>query len=256
MSFYRLYRYELSRIGLLTFILALAALLLPQWLLKEETAGMLSNALKRYEDLFLASGSPQLFFILCALLLAGFLLNFYRGYWRSKSIYTLIALPVRREALYFAKLLALLTAFLILIAAELLAIRLGYGYTADRMMLAGQEGPMANGLFLAFLRCDFFRLLLPLNFSRMLSTAALLLAATTGAYYAALCERSRRRLGLTAAVVAFAVILRVIGYRLGESAGSAVYHAEGLYPSSILLLAASAGFVWHSIVLYKKGAIA
>jgi len=64
LSFYRLYRYELSRIGLLTFILALAALLLPQWLLKEETAGMLSYAPKRYEELFLASGSPQLFFIL------------------------------------------------------------------------------------------------------------------------------------------------------------------------------------------------
>lgn len=163
---------------------------------------------------------------------------------------------MRREVLYFAKLLAVLTAFLILIASELLAIRLGYGYTVDRMVLAGQEGPMANGLFLAFLRCDFFRLLLPFSFSRMLSTAALLLAATTGAYYAALCERSRCWLGLTAAAVAFAAILRVIGYRLGESVGSAVYRAEGLYPSSILLLALSAGFIWHGIVLYKKGAIA
>ncbi|WP_438434111.1 hypothetical protein [Gorillibacterium sp. sgz500922] len=257
MTLYRLYRYEFGRMLPLVLGLATATLVLTPWLVRGQTKGWNPySLLTRYEAVLAASGATNLFFLLFVVLLAGFLVQVYREYFRSKGVYTWMTLPADRSALYFGKLLALITAALVLLAAELLAVRLGYGTFSDRMRQAAEREPMTNGLYLAFIRSDYLRLLLPLTPSRILSSAALFFVLLTGVYYAALCERSREWKGLAAVIAVLLYGLRLLSYRLAESGPAHQYQPRTLYSSSLLLILLAAGFVAHSIWLIKKGAIA
>ncbi|WP_040951321.1 hypothetical protein [Gorillibacterium massiliense] len=254
-SFYRLLQHEFQLLLRPVLVLICLAILVPLPLLRGVTKGFTPYAPKmRYEELFASSGAETMFFVMVILLFASFAVVFYGSYWRSKSIYTYLSLPVRREYLYIAKLLAFAICILLLIAAELIGIRWGYSYAIGRLETESGNALMHNGLFLAFVRSDFFRFLFPVSFSRIFSSFSLILSAATGTYYAVLCERSRRFFGLGAVAAALYLILRVASYRLNETV--LYYTAKSLYPSSILLLLLGGFFVWHSIVLYKKGAIA
>ncbi|WP_221469353.1 hypothetical protein [Cohnella nanjingensis] len=253
---YRLLNWEFGRWLGFVALLCAGALLAPLYLLNAAAKdyNVFANH-ARYEDLYAASGCPLLFFLLVLLLCAYFLKTIYAGYWGGKSIYTYLTLPVRRESLYLSKLLVFLVSLLLLIVAQLLSIRLGYALVMDRAS-AYQEGKMImhNGLFLAFVRSDFFRLLLPFHFSRLLSSVSMLLVIATGFYYGVLCERSRKYAGFVMVGTAGLVLYNVLVYRLNEA--SHYMASKSLYPSSLLLLALSGYFVWHSLRWIRRGAIA
>jgi len=208
---------------------------------------------ERYEDVYASSGSILLFLVFLALVCAYFLLTIYADYWGGKSIYTYLTLPVGREALYLSKLTVFVTCLLLLLASQLIGIRLGYSLYADKVASYG-DGTfvMNNGYFLAMIRSEFFRLLLPLSFSRMLSNLAILAALSTGLFYGAICERSRKFFGFAAVAAAAWIVMDAAGYRMGES----IHDNTGLYTSSGLLLALSVFFVWHSLSLIRRGAVA
>ncbi|MBB6735293.1 hypothetical protein [Cohnella zeiphila] len=253
---YRLLNAEFGRWMAFVALLCAGAVLVPLLLLNSAAgdAGSFANH-ARYEDLYAASGCPLLFLLLLALLCAYFLKSVYAGYWGSKSVYTYLTLPVRRESLYFSKLIVFATCLLLLIAAQIVSIRLGYELVAAKAK-AYPAGSLAmrNGLFLAFARSEFFRLLLPLNFSRILSSCSMLLAIATGFYYGALCERSRKFGGFALIAVAAFVLYRAVSFRLDEVAYTTL--PRSLYPSSLALLAFSGWFVWHSLRIMRKGSIA
>ncbi|WP_270171299.1 hypothetical protein [Paenibacillus sp. SYP-B4298] len=213
------------------------------------------TVVERYETLYVSSGAALTCGVYILLLLAYYVRSVYRAYSGSKSIYTFLTLPVRREALYAAKLTTAATALLLLLAAQGAGAWLGYELAAARAFRAGGEGyVMHNGWFLAVIRSEWFRMLLPFSFSRLLSTVAIAAALLTGTYYATLCERSRKLWGEVAVIAAVLLIIRVAGYRMSEP----IYYGEpsGLYWSSALLLLLSAWFIGHSLQLLRRGTVA
>ncbi|WP_027087079.1 hypothetical protein [Cohnella panacarvi] len=242
----------------LRFLAALCAstIVLPLLILNaaaEDYAFYASHA--RFEHLYSSSGCSLLFLGLLLLLCLYFLKSVYAGYWGSKSVYTYLSLPVARESLYFAKLIVFMIGCLLLFAAQLVSIRLGYSLAMNKAETY-MEGRyvMNNGLFLAFARSEFLRVLLPMTFTRILSSLGMLLVIVTGVYYGALCERSRTYIGFVPIAVAGWMLYRTLAYRLNEPIHSAT--STNLYPSSLLFFALSCLFVWHGVRLMKRGSIA
>lgn len=210
---------------------------------------------ERFEDVYVASGGALLFAMLLALACVYFLIVVYADYWGSKSIYTYLTLPARREALYLGRLIVFAGCLLCLLAAQLIGIRLGYALYAAKVGSYGDgQYLMHNGFFLAMIRSAYFRLLLPLSFGRLASSFALFAALATGLYYGAICERSRRYYGLAGLAAACWIAFRSVSYRLGEN--DPYLTTSNLYLGTALLLALSGWFVWHSLYIVKKGAVA
>lgn len=255
-NFYQLLTYECSRLMRETLLLCAAAILVPLLLLKGAIKEYQEfGVIERYEILYHSSGGMTVFFILLGLLIAVFLRNFYAGYWGGKSVYTFLTLPMRRSAVYGSKLASFALAVLMLLAAQLLAIRLGYGLVEDKISSIAQgQYVMANGLFLAFIRSNYLRILLPFSLNGVLSSCALLLTLLTGVYYAALIERSKRYWGFGLIVVAGYLMLKEWGFRMGLP--EFFLDTQDYYIRSFLLLGLSVFFIWHGSRLIKKGAIA
>lgn len=211
---------------------------------------------ERFETLYASSGSIIVFILFFTLLCGWFLKTCYENYARGKSIYTMLALPVKREALYFSKVVSFAIALLALIAAQLLSVLLFYGWFIAGAANADQpELLMHNGLFLAFLRSEFLRILLPLHWQGMLSTFSMFVAVVVGVYYGALCERSKRYWGFIVIWGAAMIMIRMLLYRLEEVRYSPFYDTLNLPLYSGLLLFLCGWMVWHSLHLLKKGAI-
>lgn len=254
---YRLIGNEFAKWLPVVSLLCAAAVIVPLLLLRSRLKDYNEFAVNaRFEDVYASSGSVLLFAVLLALACAYFLVLNYAAYWGSKSIYTYLTLPVRREALYFSRLIVFAGCLLCLLAAQLIGIRLGYAlYIAKVGSYAEGQFVMHNGFFLAMIRSAYFRMLLPLGPGSIASTLSILVAASTGLYYAAICERSRQYYGLAAVAAAFWFVFRTISDRLSEN-GSSYIGTHSLYPNCVLLLALGGFFVWHGLHIVKKGAIA
>lgn len=253
---YRLINIEFAKWIVFIAIVCLAAIITPLIVLQDKLNSFNEYTVNaRFEDLYATSGSAMWFTFFVVLVCAFFLKTVYADYWGSKSIYTYLTLPVKREALYLSKLFVFMTSLLLLLASQLISIRLGYALYAAKVGSYG-EGAfiMHNGFFLAMIRSEYFRLLLPLSFSRMLSSLGILIVAATGIYYGALCERSRKFYGLAAIVATIWITINVIGYRMNED----IHYNElkSLYVSSASLFMLSGFFVWHSLRILRRGAVA
>ncbi|TVY03036.1 hypothetical protein [Cohnella terricola] len=253
---YRLVNIEFAKWLMFIAVLCAAAVILPQIAIQDRLKNYNEFTVNApFEELYASSGGAMLFLVFLALICAYFLVTVYADYWGSKSVYTYLTLPVKREALYFSKVIVFAACLLLLLAAQLIGIRLGYAIYANKVASYG-EGMFVvhNGYFLAMIRSEFFRLLLPLSFSRMLSTFALLAVTVTGFYYGALCERSRKFYGFAAIIAAAWIAISVIGYRMNEK----LHYMEPktLYVSSALLLVLSGFFIWHGLRIVRKGAVA
>lgn len=253
---YRLINVEFGMWLKFLAILCASAIILPLFILNsaaKDYAFYTSHA--RFEHLYSSSGCSLLFLGLLSLLCLYFLKSVYAGYWGSKSVYTYLSLPIPRESLYFGKLIVFVIGCLLLFAAQLVSIRLGYSLVMNKAetYLEGQY-VMNNGLFLAFARSEFFRVLLPMTFSRILSSTGMFLVIVTGVYYGALCERSRTYIGFVPIAAGGWMLYRTLAYRLNESIHSNA--PTNLYPSTFLFFALSAWFVWHGVRLMKRGSIA
>jgi len=209
---------------------------------------------ERFEDIYNASGMP-IVFLLCLLgVIALFIKSFYSAYWGSKSIYTLLTLPVKREILYLSKLCSFAISMLMLLCAQLVGFIMAYCYM-ELKVASYSEGQfdMTNGLFLAFIRSDLMRLLWPYDFVNILSTVSIFIVIIAGVYYIVICERSQRRWGVILMVIVSWLINIVVNIRLDTIFN---YDSLKIILYSATLLVISAACVWHSIVLIKKGAIA
>jgi hypothetical protein len=253
---YRLINVEFALWLRLILILCIAAVISPLILLHSATKNYNEYVVnERFEDVYVSSGCVILFLILCAIACAFFLKTVYAGYWGSKSIYTYLTLPIKRESLYFSKLIVFATCLLLLLAAQLVSIRLGYAVYAARVGSYGDgQFILHNGWFLAIIRSEIFRILLPLSFSRILSSVSIFIVILTGFYYGALCERSRKYWGFVAIVAAVWIVINVLGYRMSEE----IYYnkPKDLYVSSLSLMALSGLFIGHSVSIIRRGAIA
>jgi len=139
-------------------------------------------------------------------------------------------------------------------STQLISVFISYALVSSKQ--AAWEGGkylMNNGLFLAFLRSGFLRILLPLGLEGIVSTVSIFVVIVCSLYYGLLCERSKRFWGFAPIVAVIFLLIRVIAYRVNQSNMSWEY--INLYVYSIILFCFSGLFICHGIKLVKRGAI-
>lgn len=256
-SFYRMFNHEFAAMGRVLAVLCVVLFIATWKLVSDEIADYSEHAVnERFETIIASSGSLTVGLFVFLAFSAYFVIRLYSNYWGSKSIYTLLALPMRREALYSARLLAFFAGMLVLVAMQWLCIRFGYELVADKTSSYGDGSfLMHNGLFLAIARSAELRLFMPVSLGGFFTSIGLLTAWTTGVFYVVACERSRQYWGIVVAAVAAYVMFRAYG-RMTDAMWAYDLTEASLYRYGILMLAFSAWFVWHSIRIYRRGAIA
>jgi len=252
-GFYRLLNFEFSTMSRALLILCLGLITTQAFFINLAMKDYV-NIYNRFEVIYSTSGCIIIFLVYFAVLCVYFLKSIYMYYWGSKSIYTLLSLPVKREVVYFSKLAAFFITFLSFFAAQLISVLLSYSIVVSKVT-GFEEGKylMNNGLFLAFIRSGFLRIILPLTTEGIVSTASIAITIIITIYYGALCERSKRYWGFIFIAAAVFLIIHILNYRMSKP----VYHLEykNLYIYSGMLLSLSGFFLWHSIKLVKTGAI-
>ncbi len=216
-----------------------------------------------YEAFFAASGAEIVFYLAfaaaCGLCIQSVLSNYHGG----KSIYTLMTLPQDRSRVHFSKLLSGMAVFLLLICAQWISAILGYALSAPKIQkVVGKTGPYGtefiwehakNGLFLAFIRSGFFRLLFPLDPESLISTVAVLTGFLCGLYYGILCERSGKHIRILPVAAQIGYIIYILNYRLNTQ--YSMMESRILSLHSVILFASAGFFLWDSIRLVRRGAI-
>ncbi len=252
--FYRLLNYECSEL-LRGVLLLSAALILSNvffFMLELRQPGF---QYQRFEHLYTSSGGPLLFLLFVILLIAFYVKSMYASYWGSKSIYTFLTLPVKRDSLYWSKLLAFLIGFLVLYASQFISVAITYWMLENKLLgTIAETYLMHNGLYLAYIRSGFFSMLMPHSLSGALSTLLLILTLLLGVYYAVLCERSRMIWGYIPIVVSIRMISQIVLYR--TSLPLDYLWSFNVDIRSVILLVICLFFAWHSVVLLRRGAVA
>ncbi|WP_129724194.1 hypothetical protein [Xylanivirga thermophila] len=253
-DFYRLLNYEIRNIFKFVLVICILAIISPIVFLNISIKDGV-NLYQPFEFIYASSGCVILFVIYLALMCLTFIYSIYSNYFGSKSIYTLLTLPIRRELVYLSKLISFFISFAAFLSAQLISILLGYWFVASRIA-ALEEGKylMTNGLFLSFVRSDFLRIIFPLGLESAVSTISLFTTLLCGLYYGALCERSRRYWGFFPIGGAVFIMISLLNYRINQRMYVTDYRS--MYLQSLVLFLFSVFFVWHSIKIFKKSAVA
>lgn len=251
---YRLLNFEFSKWLKVLLPLAVGLILIPPLLMRSAVKGYNEYAVHhRFESLYISSGGAAIFGGCFLLLCLFFLIRFYAQYWGGKSAYTFLTLPVSRDAIYWSRLIVFLGSMLLLVAANWLGIKLSYSAYATHIgQYADGQYVMDNGYFLALIRSEFFRLIMPLTFSRILSSFAIMLTIAVCIYYIVLCERSRYKWFIVTVNLPIWLMMRTLLYdRLDERYQ---WNAQsGLYFSSLVLIGISGLYIAHSIWMLRRG---
>lgn len=154
-----------------------------------------------------ASGVPIVFALTFAALLMLISLRFAQNYTPSKSIYTLLTLPVKREHVYLAKLMASLLAGFCIVAAQLALLLFAFAVYRHIPVFGWQaSGYRSDGksaiLYLSLMNSRFFHLLFPPD----VFSFAFSLSVLCGAICLALSASAQTRSGRTAKVVITAAV--------------------------------------------------
>jgi hypothetical protein len=184
-----------------------------------------------------------------------FIYTIYADYWGNKAIYTYMTLPIRREWIYVSRVIACTLSLLFITAVQVITVYASYAIYADHIS-GYEEGRflVQNGLFLAFIRSPFLRLILPLGWLGSLCILCILLVLTTGIYDAILSERAKRRAShvfIVAAVYGLFDLCKLVFRPEVHQVTS-----ERLIIGCMILLLLSGYFVGHSLYLIRRGAIA
>lgn len=169
-----------------------------------------------FQTIFNIAAAPVIFYAAYGALVAGMLFYFLRYFMDGKGVYTLRSLPMGASGLLWSMFIAMLSAMILLWAAQLLAIYLGYGLYRMEVLLYNLPGnvdgmsrigfsvivpdrewlPPANDLYLAFIRTPFLQLFYPRHpVFWALAVFMVVLPPISGAYSVlALCERRARAL--------------------------------------------------------------
>jgi hypothetical protein len=249
---YKILNYEVSQHLAKVLIICAGTLVSPLMLLNR--AIDYSNYYKRFETIYESSGYIIVFAVFFAAICGICFQSFYSNYFGSKSIYTLVTIPMKREAIYFSKLISFFIYFLMFFAAQLISVFIAHGMISSQVARC-EDGKylINNSLFLAFIRSGFLRILMPLGLEGIVSTVSMFAVIVCGLYYAMLCERSKRFWGFAPIAAVIYILVRVITYRLNQGALYPEY--VNLYVFSIILFCFCGFFIWHGIRLYKRGAI-
>ncbi len=210
-----------------------------------------------FERLMDISGTAIVFVICLVLILSGCVYGVLSNYYGSKSIYTLMSIPGSRGSIFFSKLLWGLTGLLLLLAAQLLSIFIGYLLFSTSFAVTRSSGLLSfeepvNGLFLSFVRSDFLRILYPLGMGSFICTAVMYLALVTGVIYTVYCFLSKKYLYITASAIQAIVMVFILSQRLR---GSYPMGGLRLYIYCLLLLVFTIFYIWQCLGWTRRSTI-
>lgn len=252
-GFYRLLNYDFGQMSKIMCGISLILIMAQNLLLSSCLKSNSQYKYIPYEKLIDMSGVTFVFYLCLALTAACCVYSIVANYIGSKSIYTLMTLPGMRRKVYFSKLTAGAAAFLMLLAAQFISVFIGFKLFSTQIVRYDSSGMVAehpvNGLFLAFIRSDFLRILFPLSPESFISTAAIFISLLCGIYYVILCIQSKKYINISIAFVNFVAVLFVLNYRVNAFEG---WKYHNLYIYSGLFIAASAYYIWQCINWTEK----
>ncbi len=203
----------------------------------------------RFESFYSRSGSIIMFIVSLACIVGVFVLHFYSHYWGSKSIYTLMTLPMERSRIYTCFLVIYLIGLMLFLILSIATVIMGYGlFYIKQMNIQGGKYVMHNGLFLAFVRSDFLRLLVPLTWKSFYSSLSLWGLLPITIIYGVICERSLRYWNLVLVSLSLVLMIITVSQRMG-------YNNDYLLVISIAMSLLGCFFVWHSIKIINRNGI-
>lgn len=253
-KFLALLNYEISRNINKMLILCFGVIITPVILISSSLNDY-SNIHMRFEAIYENSGCVLVFGIYFAAVCGKCIQSYLYNYSQSKSIYTLITLPVKREAMYFSKLVSYLIYFMIFYCAQILSIFITYGMYEKKVSRFSQGiFEINNGLFLAFVRSDFIRMIFPAGPEGIVTLIVSVLTVISTIYYSLICFSSRKFVGVIPVLAALVLVIRMVAYKLNYSEMFFENISLGIF--NIILIAINVGLIIHGIILIKKGAVA
>lgn len=213
----------------------------------------------RFEELMASFPCSLLFYVALVLSMGLGVLLLLRDSFRTKSMYTLLTVPVPRSIPFAAKLLATLLGVLTVYTVQLLSVCLFYAQFVSRIP---EEARMHNGLYLAFLRSDFLAALFPLSPDALLVNLLTVVCVAMAIFYAVLVIQHRRLQGFLLMVWLY-LCIRVMNeaywlgmpvfFRLGFQRSFYTYEAPQFYVSLALLVVCSGLMTWLGYRIYRSG---
>lgn len=165
----------------------------------------------RFEQFMQHSGFNTMFLLAYILLLVIIALSVYQRYFGSKSIYTIMALPVSKGVLYLSFILPAILIILMLCLTQIISVYVCHQILIEKITERDVSRVyMNNSLFLSFIRYDYLRLLLPLSFLDLARSIILLIAPVVTIVYGAFCERSHRYLGEILVLIQLSLVWRLV----------------------------------------------
>jgi ABC-type transport system involved in multi-copper enzyme maturation permease subunit len=147
-----------------------------------------NNKYLRFENILDKAGYPVTFYVFLGVLLLLSAFNLYQNYFGSKSIYTLMSLPSDRRHIFLSKYISSLIGALGLAAVQIIGIFITYGLY---LVILFDAPTVHNGLFLAFIRSGFLRILLPFDLLSFMVSLVSLASLTALVFYGVICERTK-----------------------------------------------------------------
>ena len=207
-----------------------------------------------FEEMFIDSGAVMIALISFAGMCGICVLSFYSNFNESKSIYTLMTLPQDRRNMLIAKISAWFVGFTSLVSTQILIGILGYSLFAPTYLKelgprTIEEVRVNNGLFLSFVRSDFYRIVMPLSLEGFVSSFAILISIIFSIYYSLLCIKGMYKKEILAIVVVIQliIIVNVLRYRV-----QLPFEYRNLYISSGILLVITGFYIWNSIKILRN----
>ncbi|NLM74844.1 MAG: hypothetical protein GX187_01975 [Clostridiaceae bacterium] len=163
-------------------------------------------------EYFYASSGCMILFTICLLAVTGlFVTAFYKHYWGSKSIYTLLTLPADRIKIYLVMLVSFYLGLMLFYLINFVTVYLTYILYVSELknIYMGEMYILNNGLFLAFVRSGIFRVIFPLTFNGRLFLVLTFLLIPAVILFSVISERGLRYKNLI--LSGFSIFLTVLG---------------------------------------------
>jgi hypothetical protein len=149
----------------------------------------------RFEQLLGISGYSTMFYVFMLSLMVLQIYTFYKDYFGSKAIYTLMTLPSKRSLIYTSKYLAALLSVFMLLATQLLNVFITYGLYSSYYAASPRVN---NGLYMAFVRDGFLQSIFPQDIYVIIFGVSVMLSAAAFPLYIIISLKSKAYLASAA----------------------------------------------------------
>lgn len=212
--------------------ISLLMMILQIFLIKVASSSQSQKGYMPVEIIIQKAGCDKLFIAGLFLMIGCLVMNYFFNFYRSKSIYTMLSLPLSEKWLYLSKILTGVVYFLIFICGQLLAIiiasylfkkPISYGLAVasydggETLTVSGKPLFAQHDIYMAFIRNKFLRVVLPLRWDLLILNVFLIMSGVIIIYYVFLGARSDKKVRcFTSAGISLMAIFLIVIQRVNE----------------------------------------